>query len=540
MAPTANDKRNALIADLKRLDPEADGSISVALVHKAMKQIGIKFTLEDLSKELLKNDKDGDGEMEVSEVDKMLQEEAALATMPGLEGTLEPWSLGRSLALDALPMAARAFSAHSVVREVIRRGSPEKEKSRDRRGRSRRTSGDAPADSSKEADNKPAPVEVPDESASPMKSPTSAEKARMKAEAEAAALKKRSPMFVMWEETKRMHKDFDAMRKEYEQSWPKDAWKISGTKGRSRYVPRKPTSSASLGSLKEAAASSGGGGGTPWAPQGAIAFGRSETPSASMTGTASNGRLLAADAQQSLYEMRQAERQLLTSGHEPRSVVRRKAEERRLNGQIRLISSPSLPSLLQSSSTNSELTGGLSRTAWTPHGRPISPTKAMEGPSVKWSKPPTRGDNVDGAKSRFEKPADEKKLPPSAGVAALRRSSSMNALTGGLLANQRPLSRVLLTTPAAKAPEATAAPAPAAAASSSSLKGSNSRLSSPPKQRPHTSAALEAEARRVQRRTAEASHYVGSLLVNADRAHDGRPSTGLRLVSGHKIVSGKR
>ena len=80
MAPTANDKRNALIADLKRLDPEADGSISVALVHKAMKQIGIKFTLEDLSKELLKNDKDGDGEMEVSEVDKMLQEEAALAT----------------------------------------------------------------------------------------------------------------------------------------------------------------------------------------------------------------------------------------------------------------------------------------------------------------------------------------------------------------------------------------------------------------------------------------------------------------------------
>ena len=72
LAGAALKKKQELHECLRKLDPDGSGSISVALLADAMRRIGINFTLEDLTKELLSNDADGDGNMEVHEVDQFL------------------------------------------------------------------------------------------------------------------------------------------------------------------------------------------------------------------------------------------------------------------------------------------------------------------------------------------------------------------------------------------------------------------------------------------------------------------------------------
>ena len=105
------------------IDPAAgSGNIHVGLVNEAMKCIGIHYSYDDLAKELLTNDADGDGNMEVHEFSAFLKQDEELERAGAM--ALEPWSVGRPLALDALPLAARAFSAHSIVREVMGRNSP--------------------------------------------------------------------------------------------------------------------------------------------------------------------------------------------------------------------------------------------------------------------------------------------------------------------------------------------------------------------------------------------------------------------------------
>lgn len=100
-------------------EDNASGVIDVGLITKAMNTIGLPYTQEELAGELARTDTDGDGQLEVHEFEANLRQQAALCKA-GLEGALEPWDLGRCLAVDALPLAARAYTAHAAVDEAIK------------------------------------------------------------------------------------------------------------------------------------------------------------------------------------------------------------------------------------------------------------------------------------------------------------------------------------------------------------------------------------------------------------------------------------
>lgn len=95
------------------------GVIDTKLLTKAMNAIGLPYTEPDLTHELLSADADGDGTLELHEFETNLAQQEFIATA-GLEGALVPWDIGRCLAMDALPLAARAYVAHSVVANAIR------------------------------------------------------------------------------------------------------------------------------------------------------------------------------------------------------------------------------------------------------------------------------------------------------------------------------------------------------------------------------------------------------------------------------------
>ena len=105
---------------LRQLTGNSDsGVIDTKLLTKAMNAIGLPYTEPDLTHELLSADADGDGTLELHEFEANLAHQEFIVTA-GLEGALVPWDIGRCLAMDALPLAARAYVAHSVVANAIR------------------------------------------------------------------------------------------------------------------------------------------------------------------------------------------------------------------------------------------------------------------------------------------------------------------------------------------------------------------------------------------------------------------------------------
>ncbi len=104
---------------LQLSDGNGSGVIDTKLLTKAMNTIGLPYTEIDLTRELLTTDADGDGVLEVHEFEANLAHQELLMRA-GLDGALEPWDLGRCLAMDALPLAARAYTAHCAVDEAIR------------------------------------------------------------------------------------------------------------------------------------------------------------------------------------------------------------------------------------------------------------------------------------------------------------------------------------------------------------------------------------------------------------------------------------
>ena len=232
---------------LKKLDPDGSGAISVQLVHEAMQCIGIKFSLKELTEELLADDTDGDGNLELHEVEGFLQHDAELERA-GLSELVNPWSIGRSLALDALPMAARAFSAHCVVQEVMQIADPPKAAadSKTSSGRvpsvpraatgsgkpptsaaeamnvipKKATAIDGEALSSPASPTPPAQHQSPNRTASPVRSisPTASPPSKVIG-SPTDDVKPRSRHFVLWEETRRDFAEYASMRREYEARW---------------------------------------------------------------------------------------------------------------------------------------------------------------------------------------------------------------------------------------------------------------------------------------------------------------------------------
>lgn len=106
--------------------------ISIPMLQQAMTTLGIPYKEAELARELSSvTDSDGDGTLEVHEFDTFFVQQAAL-NASGLDGALEPWDLGRSLAMDALPLATRSFTAHTAVSDTIRESDLRVSRSSDR------------------------------------------------------------------------------------------------------------------------------------------------------------------------------------------------------------------------------------------------------------------------------------------------------------------------------------------------------------------------------------------------------------------------
>ena len=223
-AKAESSQRRELHRSLSNLDPEGNGNISVTLVHEAMKLIGLKYSVNSLSNELLANDSDGDGIFELHELDKFLDKQEALQRA-GVEGVIEPWGMGRSLALDALPLAARAYDAHAVVQEAI-------------------------AGVDHEPRPPPSPVAPLPAALNPpatlLKKPTLrhsgvASKRLIDQDGKIAPGVKHSPHFLLWEETKTRFAEYKVLRGEYEKAW------------RVQRPPRRHPASLAAGRLAAAA-----------------------------------------------------------------------------------------------------------------------------------------------------------------------------------------------------------------------------------------------------------------------------------------------
>ena len=510
LAGAALKKKQELHECLRKLDPDGSGSISVALLADAMRQIGINFTLDGLSKELLSNDSDGDGNMEVHEVDQFLEQEAYLQRS-GVEGALEPWSIGRSLALDALPLAARAYSAHTVVNDVINASQPPKKISRKDSSPALRRPSAGPRSTVTQDDSESVkglpkgksshalPTELAPAAAAPAAAPAPVGRSLSSRRSisslvdgddeEVKEYKPRSAMFLLWEDTKATFGEYSKIRRQYEAAWPHDAWKIQ-RKAKRRTRALAPSASA---------------------------------PDVGFGALPAEGAM--ADIRESLSAVRREELRLLHNGLPARSTVRRKAEERRAIGAIGaslppMSGTPHVPpaqnlhtqALLPTSAAS--LRTSSSSGLLTVQRRPsrqltISETAAPAAPAA--------------TRPRFVQPPPEP-VPPSRAAIALRKTVSASILVAGFNATTRPRPVEATTVVHRAVPDA----------SSSSVKSEKKlrpvttspkprRSVEPPRysavQRPTTSLALQSQD----------ALKVGSLLLTADRKFDDRPSTGLSL-----------
>jgi hypothetical protein len=313
MAQRKRDLRDCL----QKLDPEGDGSISIHLVHKAMQCIGINYSLQALTNELLAKEKDGDGDLEIHEVEGFLDDDEALERA-GIQGSLEPWSIGRSLALDALPLAARAFSAHEVVREAMRRSSPERKPERKGSRRPSGAGGAVPAHGGGPASPKGSRDDYSPKSPTPQTRAEGGSGGRSPEKQQDPVARPRSRHFTVWEETKADFLEYSALRKSYEETY--------GNTRRPRGVE------ASRRRLLAASASA------PTLPRPGTVGGAQQhqqhnlgTQLASLQRGAMDGRLLG--ARESIREIEMQRRRLRSSGNQAQqSSVRRRAEERRTVG----------------------------------------------------------------------------------------------------------------------------------------------------------------------------------------------------------------
>ena len=222
-------------------DSSMEGNISVSRVHEAMKCIGIRYTYDELARELLSNDTDGDGSMELHEFSHFLEKDAELERS-GVAGALEPWSVGRPLALDALPLAARAFSAHAVVVDSMERNAPSGEKKRrpavpqegaSKGGTQRAQPSSQPSSHAPAVDPSQRPMSAGASSTGNLsarpgrESPTNPSLGASHSWAgslvegteEGAPTAPHSRHFVIFNETSEVYEEYQAMRAAYEQAW---------------------------------------------------------------------------------------------------------------------------------------------------------------------------------------------------------------------------------------------------------------------------------------------------------------------------------
>lgn len=525
-------KKKELHDCLSKLDPDGSGSISVSLLAEAMQCIGIHFSFEDLAAELLSNDKDGDGNMEVHEVDQFLDQEAALQAS-GLEGALEPWSIGRSLALDALPLAARAYSAHTVVEGAMNRGKPHKSDSPRRRRDSltlSETSSKAPVGEELSA-MAGAASNVKSTGTSTGTGGGQRGGVGAGSASEQAAQRERSPMFVLWEDTKAAFAQYGNMRKHYEARWPEAAWDIkerlemrrSGVLHPSLGPKRQGTwehpslGPTSLGPKRRLHASMST---SALPPSAGAMYATSSSSSAGGAGGAGGGAHSTFISQrgqragQSLLQGRRAETRLQRDGLEPRSAVRRAAEARRAEGV--LAAAIPLPPLRTDPSADVS-TGGMRRPSrFIAPAAPAAPTALQTG----LRKAASSSALLLAARSRLAESAPAASAAPAIHHAAAVRAdtpkSSLRAPTTQQHLGPRPhTSSVHFAAPSSGGGGAPARLDPAASA---------------PTSRPGTGDSLRREHQ-------ESGFYLGTILLSADRAADGRPSTGLSLSNGARSSS---
>ena len=199
-----------------------EGVLEVPLLARAMSSIGLaEFSDDYLTNELLSTDKDGDGKLEVHEFDTHFKQLESLSKA-GIEGALEPWDLGRSLAIDALPLAVRSFTAHAAVDEAILESEARLEPSPQRRAsvvprgsRSSSIVGSPPASPPPSSAHDPLQM-----AALPQRNSEGSPSGRRRRAG--APPNATAPLcsFTVWEETKTDFAEYKALRTAYEQAWP--------------------------------------------------------------------------------------------------------------------------------------------------------------------------------------------------------------------------------------------------------------------------------------------------------------------------------
>ena len=261
---TTQERLQALERSLCLLqDKGGEGNISVSRVAEAMKCIGIHYKYDDLAAELLSNDTDGDGSMEVHEFTGFLKQDAELERS-GVTDPPEPWSVGRSLALDALPLAARAFSAHATVQDVmIRNGLRPARSGTQRRKKSLQSSRPFSADPQSvvepESPAPPAPPPQPEASPTPSTGAHHPRPTLLQTPGTGVGGGDEEPErewsreYIIFTETSDMFEEYASMRADYERNWqvrrkPPPAWE--------RYSPLDLSASLSS-SLRRTVSSNG-------------------------------------------------------------------------------------------------------------------------------------------------------------------------------------------------------------------------------------------------------------------------------------------
>ena len=219
MSGQAEEGLRECLERLARLSEDESGVISIETIDKSLRTVGLTFTRDDLLHQIADTDTDGDGRWEVNEFDAFFAKQRSLVDA-GIDGALEPWDLGRCLPMDALPLAARTFTAHNAVEEAIGASAP-----------SRR------ADASKA---RRGPLASAPEPAAP--EPPTSRRAVSSAKPAAAAPPSRSRCFHLWEATKSDFAEYKAMRTAYEETWKSARRPLRG-------VPRRLASSASAPSI---------------------------------------------------------------------------------------------------------------------------------------------------------------------------------------------------------------------------------------------------------------------------------------------------
>lgn len=232
--PVANAHSTELLNALGMLvpvGPSGSDEIEVTNLTKAINCIGLRYTDETLSKELsVETDADGDGKLELHEFDAYFKQMDRL-TKAGIEGSVEPWYLGRSLAIDALPLAARTYTAHACIVDAIADSAarvapttPRRRSTGSTRGASSHLSSVAAADampsdtfaSHQASSHQPLSSFPRPRSASTPRAHTPLLKSEVKKSVGEEALLK---SFVVWEETKTDFAAYKVLRRRYEDAW---------------------------------------------------------------------------------------------------------------------------------------------------------------------------------------------------------------------------------------------------------------------------------------------------------------------------------